>query len=213
MINYLTYYPSKVTLHDGREFQLNFNDNQNRVLITETNSSLSDLQNLFLKEGFKPTMVEETKPFQISQGLVKRLTKDWDMHVRFLQIHHGLIAIDAEVETSREFLEHLVGGWISVIFEVTNILQKYNIQWWLWHKSAGNYVKNILQNGSLILNNISNKTEWKPLVVEIIKELAKSWSSNDKPPIKRKKSRTKSRISNKKKNKKSSFLKRKLFKI
>ena len=213
MPNYHTHYPFKVLLHDGREVQLGFNDNQSRILITETNAPLLTLQEVFKSEGFSETILEETKPNQISQGFVKRLTQDWDMHVRFLQLHQGYIAIDAEVETSREYLQHIGGNWISVVYEVTTILQKYRMAFFIWHKTAANYVKTILQNASLILNEIADKIEWKPIVIgavagialgvilddkqitrKAIKGLTKALSSNNKPrKIKKKRSKDKSR--------------------
>lgn len=75
---------------------------------------------------------------QISQGLMKHLTVEWDMHVRFIQIHDNSIGIDVEVETSREYLEHLSGKWVSVIYEVTNILKKHGVTFGIWHKQAKN---------------------------------------------------------------------------
>lgn len=165
MVNYEAQYPSSVILYDNQKYSLNFDDNQNRVLITETATSLQDLKSVFAKEGFTETIVEEKKVNQIAQGLVKRLTTDWDMHVRFLQLHDGSIAIDAEVETSRQYLEHVYGRWISVIYEVTNILEKYGLQFGIWHKRAQKYVRQILENGNLILDDISGKIEWKPLAI------------------------------------------------
>jgi len=166
MVNYETQYPSMVTLYDdNQQYPLNFNDNQNRVLILETTTLLPTLKSVFVKEGFTETTVEGKQINQISQGLFKRLTPDWDMHVRFLQIHEGSIAIDAEVETSREFIEHVNGKWISVIYEVTNIFNKYGLQFGIWHKGAQRHVRQILQNGKLMLDDISGKIEWKPLAV------------------------------------------------
>ena len=166
MGNYETKYPASIELHgDYQKYSLNFSDNQNRVLITEANSSVPELKSIFEKEGFSETILEEKKINQISQGLMKHLTVDWDMHVRFIQIHDNSIAIDAEVETSREYLEHLNGKWISVIYEVTNVLEKHGITFGIWHKQAKKYVDKILENGSLVLDNISGKIKWKPLVI------------------------------------------------
>jgi hypothetical protein len=225
MPNYHTNYPFKVLLHDGREVQLGFNDNQNRVLITETNAPLLTLQEAFKSEGFSETHLEETKPNQISQGLVKRLTRDWDMHVRFLQLHQGYVAIDAEVETSREYLQHIGGNWISVVYEVTTILQKYGIAFFIWHKTAANYVKTIFQNAGLILYEIADKIEWKPIVIgavagialgrilddekitrKAIKGFTKVFLNNNKPrKIKKRRSKDKSRKLHKRKNNNKRF--------
>lgn len=166
MTNYETQYPSLVTFYDDdQQYQLNFDDNQNRVLVPETTTPLQTLNSVFVEEGFSETTVEEKKINQVSQGLVKKLTPDWDIHVRFIRIHEGSIAIDAEVETSREFLEHLNGNWLSVIYEVTNILNKHGLQFGIWHKRTQKYVRQILQNGKFILDDISGKIRWKPIVI------------------------------------------------
>ena len=48
------------------------------------------------------------------------------MHIRFIQLHEGRIAIDGEVETSRKWAEHNAkDNWISVIYETTNIPKKH----------------------------------------------------------------------------------------
>lgn len=169
MTNYETPYPSSVNLYgDPSTHELTYSDNQNRVLITETNSTLQILKSVFMHEGFSETVLEEKKPNQISQGLMKRLTNDWDMHIRFIQLHSKSIAIDAEVETSREYLEHLTGKWISVIYEVTGILQKHKLAYAIWHKQEQKYVSNILKNGKLTLDEISGKIAWKPLAIGAI---------------------------------------------
>ncbi len=172
MTNYQTHYPAQVELYDGRKIQLNFNDNQERVLITETNTPLSTLQQIFKNEGFSETNVEEKKAQQITQGIRKSLTNEWDIHVRFLQVHENFIAIDAEVETSREYLEHINGKWISVIYEITSILEKYKIAFGIWHKKTQNYVRTIIQHGTLVLDEISDKIEWKPIVVGAVAGIA-----------------------------------------
>ena len=164
MPNYQTNYPSDIVLDDGTKAQLSVTDNQNRVLIIETDLPVIQLKTIFEKEGFNETILEEKKPNQIAQGFMKRLTEDWDMHARFLQVHNGFIAIDAEVETSREYIDHIGGNWVSVIYEVTNMLQKYGAKIYLWHKHAKKYVKKIQTNVALVLDDVSGKIEWKPIV-------------------------------------------------
>ncbi len=165
MADYKTHYPASVRLYgDPRARKITYDDNQDRVLVTEVSSPLQTLESIFLREGFSRTMLEEKKRGQISQGLVKRLTADWDMHVRFIRLHRGSIAVDAEVETSREYLEHLGGRWISVIYEVIEILQRNGLECAIWHKRARRYVSSILRDGRLGLDWTSGKTEWKPAV-------------------------------------------------
>jgi len=164
MPDFETSYPSEIVFQDGKKLLLSLNDNQNRVLITETTTSIQTLKTIFANEGFNETMVEEKKVHQVAQGLMKRLTNEWDIHVRFLELHKGAIAIDAEVETSREYIDHLSGKWISVIYEVTSILQRHEIKFAIWHGNAQQYVKSVLKNIKLTLSEIQGKIEWKPIV-------------------------------------------------
>ena len=165
MSDYVTEYPSMIKLRDDNvSYTLTVEDNQNRVLITETDLSLDRLRTIFGQEGFSNTMVEEKKPSQIGQGVLKHLTQEWDMHVRFLRIHQDLIAIDGEVETSREFLEHATEPiWVSVIYEIAEILRKYGVQFIIWHKKLGRYVEQVIQKIQLTMKP-NGKIRWKPIV-------------------------------------------------
>jgi hypothetical protein len=75
----------------------------------------------------------------------KHLDDDWDMHVRFFNYHNGLTAIDAEVETSTKYLDHVTRpeNWISVIREVWEILKQITNDIRLFHKATGLYVKSV----------------------------------------------------------------------
>lgn len=137
-MEYETDYPGAVLLQDDEAlYELTIEDNRERVLITETDASVAQLQKAFQNEGFSETSIEYKKPYQVGNGFLKTLSDDWDMHVRFMQLHDGLIAIDGEVETSRKWVEHNTkDNWISVIYEVSNILQKYHLNFYIWHKNA-----------------------------------------------------------------------------
>ena len=51
----------------------------------------------------------------------------WEMHVRFVKLKKELIAIHAEVEDSRDYLQHLFCQRTPVIYEIENMLKKYEI--------------------------------------------------------------------------------------
>lgn len=145
---------------------LSSEDNKNRVLVLETTVEESILREAFSRNGFKETSVEVVKEYQNGNGMLKHLSYDWDMHIRFLHMHEGLIAIDAEVETSREYIEHVTKeNWISVIYEVWAILEQATDKVFLFHKTSGYYVKNILRDVSIGLTKFKNQIEWKPLVI------------------------------------------------
>ena len=166
MNEYDTEYPGVVLLqNDNTQHKLTMEDNQERVLITETNASLEKLQEVFQQEGFGETSVEYKKPHQIGNGFLKTLSEDWDMHIRFIQLHDGLIAIDGEVETSRKWVEHNTeDNWISVIYEITNILKKYQIQFSIWHKKMQKYVINIVEQMKIQMTPLG-QIQWKHVVI------------------------------------------------
>ncbi|KAG2478108.1 MAG: hypothetical protein NPMRTH1_760013 [Nitrosopumilales archaeon] len=166
MQNYVTEYPGTIQLqNDPRQYKLTLNDNQERILITETNASLEKLQQVFRNEKFDETSVEYKKPHQIGNGFLKNLSDDWDMHVRFMQMHQGLIAIDGEVETSRKWVEHNTeDNWISIIYEITNILKKYQIQFSIWHKKMKRYVTNIVEQMKIQMTPLG-KIQWKHVAI------------------------------------------------
>ena len=166
MGKYETNYPGVVQVQeDSTQYKITMNDNQQRILITETNENISTLQKIFQDEGFKETSIEIKKPHQIGNGFLKNLTDDWDMHVRFIQLHKDMIAIDGEVETSRKWVEHNTkDNWISVIYEITNILKKYQIGYHLWHKKIGKYVVHILEQVKIQMTPIG-KIEWKHVAI------------------------------------------------
>jgi len=41
----------------------------------------------------------------------------------------GLIAIHAEVEISRDYLQHLFGQRTPIVYEIENMLKKYEIEY------------------------------------------------------------------------------------
>ena len=166
MSQYTTRYPHQIELSNGETVILTYQDNKNRILLLETTARESVLRDAFSQKGFKNTSVEVVKEHQNGDGMLKHLNKDWDMHVRFLHIHEGLIAVDAEVETSREYVEHITkDNWISVIYEVWEIVEQVTSKIFIFHKTSGQYVTNILKDASIGLTKFKNQIEWKPLVV------------------------------------------------
>ena len=166
MNEYETEYPGVVLLqNDSTQHKLTMTDNQERVLITETNASLETLQEIFQKEGFGETKIEYKKTHQVGNGFLKNLTDDWDMHIRFIQLHKGRIAIDGEVETSRKWVEHNTeDNWISVIYEITNILKTYQIAFSIWHKKMQNYVTNIVEQMKIQMTPLG-QIRWKHVAI------------------------------------------------
>ena len=165
-MEYEANYPGVVLLQDDETpYKLTIEDNQQRVLITETDADIEQLQKVFQNEGFSETSIEYKKPYQVGNGFLKTLTDDWDMHVRFMQLHDGLIAIDGEVETSRKWVEHNTeDNWISVIYEVANILKKNQINIYIWHKKMQRYVVDIVEEMKIQMTPLG-RIQWKHVAI------------------------------------------------
>jgi len=169
MPNYITDYPVVVVLENNEISTLTVDDNRSRTLITETESTIEILSGMFESEGFRQSAIEEKKVGQLCDGFRKKLSEEWDMHVRLIEINTNKIAIDAEVETSTEYIQHLTKPeyWVSVIFEVHDILKKYQIPFKTWHKKSKSYILNFVQNTSLELRDTDGKIKWKPIAVGV----------------------------------------------
>ena len=85
--------------------------------------NVSELFQMFLQEGFSKVKFEHKQPFQIGNGLSLKLKKPWEMHVRLVELKKELVAIHAEVEISRDYLQHLFGQRTPVIYEIENMLK------------------------------------------------------------------------------------------
>ena len=166
MPDYATKYPGTVKLEGGGpRYKLTIDDNRQRVLITETDAGLDQLYRAFGQEGFNETVLEYKKPLQIKNGLRKALSDDWDMHVRFIRLHDERIAIDGEVETSTRYVEHNTqDNWISVIYEITDILGKHGIQYSIWHKKMQKYVVGIVNQMQIRMSPLG-KIRWKHVAI------------------------------------------------
>jgi hypothetical protein len=105
-----------------------------------------------LSEGFRSVKLENKKPTQIGNGFSKRLTKPWEMHVRLLEVQQGLIAIHAEVEISRKYIQHIRSARAPVIYEIESILNKHKIEYQLWNAKLRQYITNVIDNHQIILN-------------------------------------------------------------
>lgn len=165
--DYKTQYPSKIRLQNNQVLALTLTSNRDRVLITEVSSDIKKLRDLFAKHGFEDILLTEiVKPKQIGSGMRKYLDTCWDIHVRFFQLHKDLIAIDAEVETNSNFVEHIMeDSWISVLYEIWVIILEIPGGFYLFHKSSNQYVNEILSYMEITLHKTKEKqTEWKPIV-------------------------------------------------
>src|SRR2546423_3941774 len=106
MSEFLTIYPRRINVVKGlqgfiRREEINLDHLSLMVKIKK-----DEIINTLMSEGFRRVKLENRKPTQIGHGFSKKLAKPWEMHVRLLEIQQGLIAIHAEVEISRRYIQH-----------------------------------------------------------------------------------------------------------
>ena len=125
-MNYVTKYPKTVSLIDGIKQKIHV-DKKSGVeeLHLVVKENIEKIQKIFAQEGARRVKFEHKQPFQIGDGLSLKLTKPWDMHIRLFDIKKGMVAIQAEVEISRDYLQHLFSQRTPVVYEIESILKKY----------------------------------------------------------------------------------------
>jgi len=80
----------------------------------------------------------------------------------------GLIAIQAEVEVSRDYLQHLFCQRTPVFYEVEELLKKHQIDYKIWNNRIRKYVNTIFDNYKIKLATPNIPVfAWKPMLYVI----------------------------------------------
>jgi len=169
MAEYLTKYPKTISFFDGLKGVVNIEKSSNvEQLHVVVKKSVSELFQMFSQEGFSKVKFEHKQPFQIGNGLSLKLKKPWEMHVRLVELKKELVAIHAEVEISRDYLQHLFGQRTPVIYEIENMLKKYEIEYRVWNNRIKKYVHTVFDNYriKLVTPNLP-VFAWKPMLFVI----------------------------------------------
>ncbi len=168
-MEYLTSYPKTVSFLDGLKHRINVDSKEGlEQLHIVVKKNFEDLLQIFTKEGFTKVKFEHRQPDQIGNGLNLKLKKPWEMHVRMVDLKKGLIGIHAEVEVSRDYLQHLFSQRTPVVYEIEEILKKYQIEYHFWHDNIKKNVKKIFDNYKVKLSTPSLPVfAWKPMLFVI----------------------------------------------
>jgi len=173
MAEYITKYPKTISFLDvvcGSLKGIVNVDNRSNVeqLHVVVKKNANELLKIFLHEGFTKVKFEHKQPFQIGNGLSLKLKKPWEMHVRFVKLKKELIAIHAEVEVSRDYLQHLFCQRTPVIYEIENMLKKYEIDYKVWNNKIKKYVQTVFDNYKIKLVTPNLPVfAWKPMLFVI----------------------------------------------
>ncbi|MDE1861970.1 MAG: hypothetical protein KGI33_03550 [Thaumarchaeota archaeon] len=165
MVEFLTRYPKTVSLLDGMKEMVRVDKDGVEQLTIVVRKSVDEMLKLFAKEGFTHVKFEHKQTTQIGHGLSLKLRKPWEMHVRLLEMKKGLVAIQAEVEVSRDYLQHLFCQRTPVLYEVESLLKKHQIEYNIWNQRIRKYVKTVVDNYRVQLKTPSFPVlAWKPMV-------------------------------------------------
>lgn len=167
-LEYNTKYPKTIYLADGLLEHIQ-TDTKNSVeqLTIVVKKNIDELLRIFFNEGFTKVKLEHKKPFQIGHGLSLKLTRPWELHVRLVDMKKGIIAIQAEVEVSRDYLQHLFCQSTPVIYEIECLMKKYKIDYKIWNDRIKKYALTILDNYKIKLKTQIPAFAWKPMIFVI----------------------------------------------
>ena len=153
MSEFLTRYPKKMNFLKGLQESIKSEDIQFDHLSLLVKTKKDEIIKALVLEGFTKVKFENKKPRQIGHGFTKKLKKPWEIHIRLLDMHQGLIAIQGEVEISRRYIQHIRSVRAPVIYEIESILKKHRIEYKIWNDKVRDYITNIIENHQIILNS------------------------------------------------------------
>lgn len=168
MVEFCTRYPKTVYVQGQKEKI--FVDSKNGVeqLTLVVKKSVEDLLRILSNEGFTKIKFEHKHPFQIGSGMSLKLSRPWELHVRLLDMKKGLVGIQAEIEVSRDYLQHLFCQRTPVTYEIEKLLRKHQIQYKLWNERIKKYVQTVFDNYVIKLITPSFPVfAWKPMLYVI----------------------------------------------
>ena len=168
-MEYLTKYPKTISFFDGLRDKVKVDSSTGvEQLMVVVKKNVDELLKIFSNEGFTGVKFEHKQPSQIGHGLSLKLKKPWEMHVRLVELKKGLIAIHAEVEVSRDYLQHLFCQRTPVIYEIESLMKKHQIDYQIWNNRIKKYVKTVFDSYKIKLNTPNIPVlAWKPLVYVI----------------------------------------------
>ncbi len=152
MSEFLTSYPRTMNIVKGLQDFIRREEIELDHLSLMVRMKKDEIVRTLVQEGFRRVRLENRKPSQIGHGFAKRLSKPWEMHVRLLEMNQGLIAIQAEVEISRRYIQHIRSVRAPVIYEIESILKKHKIEYQIWNARLRQYIANVIDNHQIRLN-------------------------------------------------------------
>src|SRR5918911_448804 len=165
MSEFFTSYPRTISAIKGLQDFIRKEEIELNHLCLMVKIKRDEIITALISEGFKRVKLENRKPTQIGHGFSKKLIRPWEIHVRLLEMQQGLIAIQAEVEISRKYIQHIRSVRAPVIYEIESILKKHSIEYRIWNSKVRDYITNIIDNHQIKLNAPKLPAiPWKPMI-------------------------------------------------
>lgn len=165
MSQFLTHYPRTMSIRRGLHGFIKREEVELDHLSLMVRTKKDEIVRALLSEGFRHVKLENKKPNQLGSGLAKRLSKPWEMHVRLFNMEKDLIAIQAEVEVSRKYIQHIRSARVPVIYEIESILRKHQIECKIWNAKIRSYITRVVDNHEIKLKAPSlPPISWKHMV-------------------------------------------------
>src|ERR671939_623746 len=165
MSQFLTSYPRTISVIKGLQDFIRKEEIELNHLCLMVRIRRDEIITALISEGFKRVKLENRKPTQIGHGFSKKLITPWEIHVRLLEMQQGLIAIQAEVEISRKYIQHIRSVRAPVIYEIESILKKHRIEYRIWNAKLRDYIISIIDNHQIKLNAPKLPAiPWKPMI-------------------------------------------------
>jgi len=165
MQGYSTKYPKTISFDGEKRHPVHIDTNGVEQLSVIVKKSVDEILSILKKEGFTMVKFEHKQDSQIGHGFSLKLKKPWEMHLRLFDVKKGLVMIQAEVEVSRDYLQHLFCQRTPVIYEVEAMLKKHQIEYQVWSSKVKNYVHTVFDNYKIKLTTPSIPVlAWKPML-------------------------------------------------
>lgn len=152
MSEFLTSYPRTISVIKGLQDFIRKEEIELNHLCLMVQIKRDEIITALISEGFKRVKLENRKPTQIGHGFSKKLITPWEIHVRLLEMQQGLIAIHAEVEISRRYIQHIRSVRVPVIYEIESILKKHQIEYQIWHAKMRQYITSVIDDHQITLS-------------------------------------------------------------
>jgi hypothetical protein len=167
-MEYLTRYPKTLSFTDGKRHTVSIDTKGVEQFSVIVKKNVEELLSILTKEGFTKVKFEHVQDSQIGHGFSLKLKKPWEMHLRLFDVKKGFVAIQAEVEVSRDYLQHLFCQRTPVIYEIEALLKKHQIEYQIWSDKVKNYVHTVFDNYKIKLTTPSIPVfAWKPMLFVI----------------------------------------------